>query len=276
MYQNKRVLLASMHKKEQAIAPAFAQHLGCTVCVEAFDTDQFGTFTGEVERELSAYETCVLKAKRAAQVHDYALSIASEGSFGPHPANPFLPSAHEIMVFVDREHEWVIAEQYTTTETNYQSLVIDAHTDIEPFLKAVQFPTHALTLHTHPDRAMLAKGIGTRTQLDELVKQHLQTVPKLSLGTDMRAMLNPTRMQVLAQLAQRLALRIATPCTACATPGFGPTATTGYLPCESCGGETGRHAFDIWSCIQCEQQTTKPRADGLVVSEATYCQWCNP
>ncbi len=39
-----------MHKKEAAIAPAFAEFLGMQVVVAAIDTDQYGTFAGEIKR----------------------------------------------------------------------------------------------------------------------------------------------------------------------------------------------------------------------------------
>jgi len=276
MYKDKQVLLASMHKKEQAIAPVFQQQLGCCLCLEAFDTDQFGTFTGEIARNLNAYDTCVLKAKRAALENNYLLSIASEGSFGPHPANPFLASAHEIMVFVDLEHDWVFSEQLVTTQTNYQSLVINDKTDITAFLKAVQFPEHALTLQSYPARSLLAKGITELNQLQELLTSNFAKMPQLYLGTDMRAMHNPTRMTTLAELAQNLAKRILTPCEACLAPGFGQTGTVGFLPCELCGGDTSRHALEVWACVQCDFKINKPRSDGLQTSEATYCLQCNP
>lgn len=63
-YDNKQVLLATMHGKEKAISNIFLKNLNCEVCVESFDTDQFGTFTGEKPRLLNPYETCLLKAKK--------------------------------------------------------------------------------------------------------------------------------------------------------------------------------------------------------------------
>ena len=276
IYKNRRILLASMHNKEQAIAPAFQQHLGCRLSVEAFDTDQFGTFSGEIERVRSAYDTCVLKAKCAALEKKYALSVASEGSFGPHPANPFLPSAHEIMVFVDLEHDWVISEQYVTTCTNYQSVVIEATTDLTPLLRAMQFPSHALTLHLHPTSALLAKGITSEQQLHECMALGFSQVQQLRLGTDMRAMHNPTRMHTLAELAERLVRRILSACEVCHTPGFGMSGTCGFLPCELCGGPTDRYALEVWSCLQCEFKLEKPRRDGVLSTNATYCPQCNP
>ena len=164
-YTDKFVLLASKHNKEQAIEPVFRQRLACNLCVEDIDTDQFGTFTGEVPRSLSAYETCILKATYAANEKKYALSIASEGSFGPHPSNLFIPHAHEIMVFVDLEKDWVIAEQLLTTNTNYKMMTIDKETLLAPFLTSALFPSHALTLQSADRLDVVAKGINDPHQL---------------------------------------------------------------------------------------------------------------
>jgi hypothetical protein len=96
-YRNEHVLLASKHEKERVIRPIFHDKIGCTLYTSDFDTDQFGTFTGEIPRIQNAYQTCILKARAAAIAADCFFSIASEGSFGAHPAIPFLASDHEIM-----------------------------------------------------------------------------------------------------------------------------------------------------------------------------------
>ncbi|MDP3559480.1 MAG: hypothetical protein Q8R79_03910 [Legionellaceae bacterium] len=66
-YTHKSVLLASKHNKEQVIEPVFREQLSCNLYVSDIDTDQFGTFTGEVPRSLSPHETCILKASFAAK-----------------------------------------------------------------------------------------------------------------------------------------------------------------------------------------------------------------
>ena len=197
IYKDKFVLLASKHRKERVIEPVFREKMGCKLCAEDIDTDQFGTFTGEIPRPLSAYETCILKAKHAAKDKKYFLSIASEGSFGPHPSNPFIPHAHEIMVFVDLE-------------------------------------------------------------------------------TDMRAMMNPTRMQTLAELAEKLATRITTSCPECGIPGFGFKSVSGHLPCSLCGDDTQMYRYEEWGCIRCDYQEQRPRKDQLLMAAPTYCDYCNP
>lgn len=275
-YTDQFVLLASKHNKQQVIEPVFRQILGCNLCVEAIDTDQFGTFTGEVPRTLSAYETCILKAKYAANEKKYALSIASEGSFGPHESNPFIPQAHEIMVFVDLEKDWIISEQLRTSNTNYKMMTIDKDTLLDPFLQSALFPSHSLTLQSADRLDVIAKGINTRHQLQASLSDGFKKYNKLFLATDMRAMMNPTRMQTIGELAEKLAIRITSSCSGCGAPGFGFKSVSGHLPCSLCGDDTKMYRYEEWGCIQCDYQEQRPRKDHLIVADPTYCDHCNP
>lgn len=275
-YKNQKVLLASKHKKEQAISDVFFKILGCEIHVEAFDTDQFGTFTGEIPRVSSPYETCVLKANKGAEVYGYDLSLASEGSFGPHPIIPFIACDHEIMVFIDRKNNWIIAEQLTTEQTNYRTIIIDEKTELNDFLDQVGFPSHALTLQTNQSKTVIAKGINDINLLNTGLKKGFKYEKKLLLATDMRAMVNPTRMQTLKNLAQKLAERIVTNCPKCQTPGFGFKETTGNLPCSLCTSPTTFYQKEILACIQCDFKHSQLRRDGLKSADPAYCNFCNP
>lgn len=275
-YTNKLILLASKHNKEQVIEPVVRQHLACNLCVEDIDTDQFGTFTGEVPRSLSPYETCILKAKYAANEKKYALSIASEGSFGPHRSNPFIPQAHEIMVFVDLDNDWIIAEQLLTAKTNYKMLTIHKDTVLDTFLESVHFPSHALTLQSGDRQEVIEKGIRDPHHLQASLAAGFKKYDELLIATDMRAMMNPTRMQTLAELAEKLVLRIKTACPGCGIPGFGFKSVSGSLPCSQCGDETRMYQFETWACIQCDYQEQRPRKDQLITADPTHCDYCNP
>lgn len=50
-YSAKTCVIGTMHEKEKAIAPAFLDFLGLEIINAKIDTDQFGTFSGEVERK---------------------------------------------------------------------------------------------------------------------------------------------------------------------------------------------------------------------------------
>ena len=275
-YKHESVLLASKHQKEKAIAEVFFNKLSFTLCVQDFDTDQFGTFTGDIPRTLSPYDTCVLKARAAMAHYSYELGLASEGSFGPHPAIPFVPSAHEIMVFVDRKNEWTIAEELLCLKTNYNNILVNKETPLDEFLKQVGFPEHALILQTNTSKTVIAKGIRDLDTLHAALDQGFKKDNPLFLATDMRAMMNPTRMGTLKELADKLATRIATCCPKCEVPGFGFKKTQGNLPCSLCNASTSFYKQEVWGCIQCHYQEHHSRKDGLQEADPSHCDYCNP
>ncbi|MCL5272452.1 MAG: hypothetical protein M1486_03960 [Gammaproteobacteria bacterium] len=275
-YRNETLLLASKHEKERVIRPIFRDKIGCEIYTSDFDTDQFGTFTGEIPRTLNAYETCISKARAAAIANECLFSIASEGSFGMHPSIPFITSDHEIMVFMDLKNNWVIAEQLVTSKTNYNTLTLHPGSEIVSFLRSVQFPEHAVILQVSHSKEILGKGIQDQMLLDKLIKKGFTKGDELLLATDMRAMMNPTRMEALSKLAEKLAARILSCCPACGSPGFGLVTTTEKLSCSLCGAPTSLHRFDVWSCIYCEHKEKRIRGDHLKKADATYCTFCNP
>lgn len=275
-YTHKAILLASMHEKERALSRAFQEALSSTLVIKDFDTDRFGTFSGEIERTLSPYETCVLKAKTAAEQHGYELAVASEGSFGPHPSMPFLPGDHEIMVFIDRTHQLVIAEQLLTETTNFNQIVLEQPHCPEDFLLKVGFPEHALIVQTAEKGHVIEKGIRDRAALEQALKQGLKEADRIFLTTDMRAMMNPTRMKVLETLSEKLVKRIRTKCPACLAAGFGFKTIGGHLSCSVCDGKSALYRHEVWGCVRCEFTEEVPRADGLLHADPASCFICNP
>jgi hypothetical protein len=275
-YQNQSILLASQHQKEEAIAPPFGKILNANIFVVDFDTDQFGTFTGDIARIHPPLETCILKAKTCAHDMNYPFAIASEGSFGPHPQIPFLPFAQEIMVFVDLEHGWVIHERLTTENTNFAKIEIQDGQDIESFLNRVHFPSHKLCLQTQDNMTIIAKGIDSKTSLTKAMHLGFKMDKTLLLSTDMRAMMNPTRMQTVGILAEKLAHRIRQCCPHCQSPGFGQTGIDGTLNCIGCQLPSRFHAQEVFSCVQCSYVEKKPRSDGRQSIDPQFCNYCNP
>ena len=52
MFKGRKLLIATMHKKEMAIAPILEKALGVKcVLPENFNSDLLGTFSGEIERK---------------------------------------------------------------------------------------------------------------------------------------------------------------------------------------------------------------------------------
>ena len=58
MFEGRKLLIATKHKKEIVIAPILEKELGVTCFVAPdLDTDELGTFTGEVERRDDPFTT---------------------------------------------------------------------------------------------------------------------------------------------------------------------------------------------------------------------------
>lgn len=278
MYKGQSVILATKHKKEEVIRPSFEAELGCYIHVPAqYDTDLFGTFSGEIPRKLSAYETLIQKAKEAAQKFDYRYAIASEGSFGPHPYLYFAPGDTELMAFIDLENNLIVAEIEISTETNYGYVDITVRDTYQDFLEKAKFPSHALIVRAlGGEKLYVEKGVRDSRKLKTAIDKAFQFSNTVRLETDMRAMMNPLRMQVIKRLAIKLAKRIQQHCPQCHTPGFGKIATDGNLACSSCGTPTELYQRKILSCLKCEYKVYRARDDGLQFADPQRCPYCNP
>jgi hypothetical protein len=277
MYDGIDIILATKHQKELALQASFATAFNAKIIVPTdYDTDQFGTFTGEIERSHRPDETVVLKAKNAAVQYGYHFGLASEGSFGPHPAHYFSPCDFEWLCFVDLTRDLVIIESDLTTETNYAYLDIKPADSYQNFLEQVKFGSHALILRGMTTHSILAKGVQTQAELHQLIARHFQREEVIRLETDMRAMFNPTRMRFIERLGAKLIARINTPCQQCCSPGFGKVSVEGCLPCADCLSETGLYEHRVLSCVKCDYKEAHPRLDGLLNADPQYCFRCNP
>ena len=280
-YAGRSAVLATMHRKEEAIAPALSATLGLVVVPAAgLDTDQLGTFSGEIARQGTMLEVAVRKARLGMPGAGLPLGLASEGSFGPHPAIPFFAAGMELLVFVDDERGIVVSESLIADATNFGHLVVSPGDALEAFLERVGFPSHALIVRANEGSvtAALVKGLTDRKGLALAIAAAAAASSdgRARLETDMRAHLNPTRMKSLAALADRLARRLATPCPACGAPGFGRTGSRIGLKCEDCGAPTEMVLAEEYGCSVCGCREERPRSDGLLRAPAQYCPECNP
>jgi hypothetical protein len=277
MFSNRKAIFATKHAKEQVVKPIFSKELNIIVDVpESYDTDLFGTFSGEVERKDSALKTCIAKARDAAKQLDYDLAIASEGSFGPHPTMYFVPANIEFICLVDLKNDIEIIESFMTEETNYKHFDFKKDESYEKYLTDVKFPSHALILRNLMSDTVIEKAIDNREYLDALINKAFKSSVKLRLETDMRAMYNPMRMKAIEKVTQKLVERIKTKCPSCEAPGYGLVKTEGKLLCEFCHLPTDIYKYVTHNCIKCDYQEKFPREDGLKEVSMQYCQYCNP
>lgn len=272
-WAGRRILVATMHAKGAAILPALAG-IGLAAEVLELDTDRFGTFTGEVERTGSMLEAARAKARAALDIAAApdAIAIASEGAFGPDPVLGFLPCARELLLAIDARTGREIVQARRSLETNFASLDWPAdEARLEAFLSRARFPGHALIV-AHAD-GRFTKGIAARAGLSEALDPGRRPV---RVETDMRAHMNPTRMGEIAVLARTLAGALATPCPACAQPGFAFERALAGLACIDCGTPTGLARAELLRCSACGHEAERARRDARTHAEPGECPACNP
>ena len=275
-------VLATMHQKERAIAPLFFQTLGMTVTVVPhFDSDRFGTFTRDVARPGSQLEAARLKAQAVLAMTDATVAIASEGAFSPHPAMPFAACDREIVLLLDQVHGIEIVGQVLSTATNYSHATVRSVNGAIQFAEKAGFPEHALVVMPKADRAdsnAILKGIHTHQDLITAVEATLRTSPTQTahLETDMRAMHNPTRMDVIAEATQDLIAKIQQGCPDCGCPGFDVVERRPGLPCDLCRLPTELIRVAIYRCQKCSYTKEDVFPDGATAADPARCWNCNP
>lgn len=281
-YSGTSIILTTKHAKSIAIAPPFQEKLQASVVEYVVNTDRLGTFSGEVEREGTALECARRKCEWSLEClgDTVEFALANEGSFGPHPFVPVLPCDQEILYFIDRRHGFHFHLSHVSENTNYRTEAVHSLEALQKLASESRFPSHALILR--PDgrgtTEPLFKGIDSTDALEEAYKECLKysTNGEIWVETDMRAQFNPSRMEVIGELAAKLAERLTAHCPKCNTPGWGIVRTEKGLECSWCGSETELVKSEIHGCTKCDYEEITARADGLTAAEPRSCRYCNP
>ncbi len=279
-YSGKDIVLTSKHDKDKAIEPAFSSVLGARLITNLLDTDQLGTFTGEIERAGDVLSCVKRKCEWGMDKADSQFGIASEGSFGPHPQMPFLPGDVEVLYFIDRERDLQLHLSQTSTNTNYQMQTIDSLASLNEFAEKAQFPSHALIIRPNAprDNQHIVKGLQNQDDLEHAFHHACSLSDDSSawIETDMRAHVNPSRMKIISELAVTMAKRLSTTCPSCNAPGWGQISIETGLECELCGAKTNEIKFEIYGCVKCGYKESKPPKHGMKKADPGRCQFCNP
>lgn len=271
-----------MHAKEIAISPWVKDILGGRLIVPAgLDTDQFGTFSGDVTRDGTMGEIAVRKAEMGMRLSGLDLGIASEGTYGSHPFLPFVPGGMELLVFIDQTRNLKVFESMVDDAPCFDHIHVSNIDELSGFLKRVGFPDQGLVVSAGrlPDPSSpIVKGITTKHRLAEAITsvQDAHGSARVLVQTDMRANYNPSRMKTLAKLAEKLCSRLATPCPNCDQPGFGRAIPASGLPCAECGSLTSLSNGHHITCDACTYSEHVERADRLQKADPRYCPECNP
>jgi hypothetical protein len=278
MFKGRSLLIATKHEKEQIISPIFEKEMGVICFVpDHFDTDVLGTFTGEVERKFDPITTARQKCTLAMDQANADMAIASEGSFGPHPSIFFVNADEEILVFIDKKNDLEIIVKELSTTTNFNTSEIRSLRALKVFANKVGFPSHALILRqSKNDFKNIYKGITTWIKLIDAYNHLINHSDSVYVETDMRAMYNPTRRNVIQAATIKLVEKIKNTCPACKTPGFGITGIKEGLPCSACKAPTRSILCHIYCCQKCNYEEYKAYPYEKTEEDPMYCDRCNP
>lgn len=159
-YHARRAVLSTKHDKLPLVGPPLARHVGLIVHAVPVDTDRLGTFTGDIARTGSPWDTAVAKARLGMSAARCSIGIASEGSIGPHPSAPFINAVFELVVLVDDELGIVIGETEVSVDIIVVSADVTAEEDVEDLLRRGRFPAHGMTVRPAAQSARSSKASG--------------------------------------------------------------------------------------------------------------------
>jgi len=277
-YAGQTFAFATKHQKELLIKDAFQSKLEVAITVADVDTDQLGTFSGEIERTGSIFDTAVAKAKLAIAKTGLEFGLASEGAISNDPAVPFLISDLEIMVLVDQRHDLVIAESYRSFEIISATKDVSVGEDLSDYLIRVDFPNHKLIAKVKTsDGVKAVKGIGDEKSLQDAILElaNLNKDGLVTLEPDFRAHNCPSRQANIKIVADKFLARLGALCPECNAPGFGKIEYLKGLTCNSCGQfDESAIRQELLLCVKCSYQ----KIGALLSSELdpARCQTCNP
>lgn len=280
-YRGRLIAVGTRHGKAGQLAAPFADVLGARLITPAdLDTDQFGTFSGEVSRTGSAAAAARAKARLAMAVTGLPFGVASEASYGPLTASG-VAGHEEILLFCDAERGFEVITGHRGPTGHHTGHRVTAPDEVPAALLA-GLPEQGLIVRPaapagrEPLADAITKGITDVTALGSAVLRAaaVSADGHAIVEPDLRAHHNPSRRQVLARLGSNLAHRLATHCSACGTPGFGRVDVETGLECRACGTPTALPRNEIHGCPLCEHAVVRPlSADG---ADPADCPYCNP
>ncbi len=278
IFEGRRLIIATKHKKESVIAPLLEEHLGVQCFVPTdFETDKLGTFTGEIERKNDALTTVRQKCLLAMEEYQCDLGIASEGSFGPHPSIFMAHADDEFLIFIDKKNNLEIIVRELSLDTNFNATTVNCFQNLVDLVKTVGFPEHGVILKiTSEEVPTVVKGIQTWELLEESFNTLSAINSQVVAETDMRAMYNPTRMKVIEKAAHKLIEKIKSLCPECHVPGFGVVNIKSGLPCEWCGSPTNSTKSHIFKCQKCNFEQENMFPNNKKTEDPMFCDYCNP
>ncbi len=277
-FHGKTIYVATLHGKEEIFRSIFsALNLQCEAA--PIDTDEFGTFSGEVARKGTVREILREKIDAAALRYPHSqLILASEGSFGPEPLNGNFPTDLESLLLWDREFECEIFAEHVSQQVVHAERVVGPKDDFRLFLKDVHFPSHGIMVHPEGSLTPIAKGLHNERAVAQAMLDAFcaSKTARVVLRTDLRACHNPTRRKAILAAGRKLAESLRTLCAVCSYPGFSITEVVPGLPYADCGAPNLAAKTVVFTCPKCKYREERGRPDGLTSVEPSNCNHCNP
>lgn len=270
----KRALLITKHGKQHLLAPVFAES-GWTLDVTGADTDSLGAFSGDVPRRHSPLETARRKALLGVELGDAPWLAASEGSIGS--SWPGIVDDVELVALVSRDASTVVVGRAIGFALRAVRFEVNSATSEEEIIRRcadADLPRHHLLVASsdHHEAA-----IGALARVEEVLDAcHRLAQPQrtLTVQTDFRAHLCPSRQPVIIDAARDLMIRMSQECPRCDAAGFGEADLIPGRPCIDCGSPTDDALAQKWVCPTCGFDEHRPVKGEL--ADPSRCPWCNP
>lgn len=283
LLDNRIAILVTKHGKEKVISPLLHESFGLQIKVgKKVDTDEFGTFCGEIERPDTQYNTARLKIEKAFELYpDAEIAIASEGSFNPHPDCPFITMNTEIVLLKDKRNNLEIFGRYLSFATYIKQATISSIEEAKKIAETIGFPEYGIILKAGKNQnnmPYIIKDIRTESSMEAalLFLFSASGDGKVDMQSDMRAHYNPIRMENIRMATLDLIKNIQTRCPSCDTPGFDVTDAIKGLPCVQCHLPTNHILAYVRLCQKCGYSEKEQFPNEKKFADAMFCDYCNP
>lgn len=270
----KRALLVTQHGKQRLLGPVFGES-GWSLDVANVDTDSLGTFSGDVPRRHSPLETVRRKALLGAELGDASWLVASEGSIGG--GWPGIADDVELVALVSRDTRTVVVGRAVGYGLRAVQFMVDATTTEGEIVRRcadADLPRHHLLVATSDSRT---RAIGALARVEDVVdacRRLARPHRTLTVQTDFRAHLCPSRQPVIVAAAKDLMIRMSQECPNCVAAGFGEEDMIPGRPCIDCGSLTDEVATQRWVCPTCA--FVDDRSFEGELADPSRCSVCNP
>jgi len=279
MFRGRHITIATKHGKEKALAPLVSTILeAIPVTCSNIDTDQFGSFSGEITRTGTPIETLRAKTELAYQITGHRKFIVSEGSFGAHPYIPFITANEEWLLYTDLDLQHEVFVRSISTETNYAQQEVQSVDELNAFLANQDFPENGLILIAKEQQVIhqVIKDFQSEEALINVFTTLKEQFQQILIQTDMRAHKNTLRMKHIELTGRKLIERMQSTCPACHFPGFGVTSIEKGLPCKYCQAPTNDILAEHLECTNCQFNTKNMYPLNRKYADPGTCNLCNP